>query len=904
MRSIRFRLVTKLFLFCFISLSLIVGLIGYESLRYVQENAVNRYADLMQRNVSMSRDAVDFSLKSIETSAVQLANNTLIKQKITDYAACKHKEQCQALKSNIVNDLDTMTLQNQFFNQITLVSQFNNENQIQSFIDSLNISEVVTDPSVDSTLNDLILSFFTSSSKLDTLHYSPVTLDYIKKMQFSDVKEIWLDSKISPFFSGWDDSIIQKDAHNHVLMQGYVSPSITYVTKMDVNGSKLIEVFETSTHMFKKLFNNDKSSSNEYFIVNSNNQFMYHANDALIGSLASNLIPTDLAGHSGSRMFIGPNQTDQLLSFAKSEIIPGWKVVSIVPVSTIAKVDQNLVLLVITGIMLFVAMVSALIAWFAQRTIAKPLSILSNTIASIEHGATSIERVHINSSDEIGSLGRTMNFVADLLDRLHEQSEIAEAKGYQVQYLLDNSGHGILTFGSNLSIHNEFSFEMEFIYLQTGFIGLDFVDITFPNDRAFLHSIFEEVFGARERRQQDTFLSLLPSEAKLNDRMYHLEYKMILKFNQQACMVIYTDITEKRYLESKLEQESRAMKMIVKAVQNRNDVLNTIQAYKRFSMIEVLMWTDEEKNVIEAHDHLMRQVHTFKGSFAQFHFISIGSFLHEVEGNLAQLAESSYNHWDLNYLLNPQQLIQALVNDEMILKNALGNDFFEMTAASMIENVKIEELRYRVLASTIPEKRELISTLFEEIHYKPIRELLHSYPLFVAELATGLDKFINPLVIEGGHKLVDPKRISQFTNSLVHVFRNILDHGIETIDERLQLGKDEFGNISCSITESEKGINIEISDDGRGIDRNRIVQKAIQKGFCTPEEADVMAIEQVIEFIFADDFSTKDEVSELSGRGIGMAAVKEEVEKIGGTLRVESNINKGTIFLFWIPVLT
>jgi two-component system chemotaxis sensor kinase CheA len=115
-------------------------------------------------------------------------------------------------------------------------------------------------------------------------------------------------------------------------------------------------------------------------------------------------------------------------------------------------------------------------------------------------------------------------------------------------------------------------------------------------------------------------------------------------------------------------------------------------------------------------------------------------------------------------------------------------------------------------------------------------------------------------------------------------------------------GKDECGTISCVVNEEPDGfVSIIIADDGAGINIQRVSQKAIENGLHTQEELDTMSDEEICMLIFSDNFSTKSEVSELSGRGIGLSAVKSELERIGGYMKISTKSGVGATFAFYMP---
>jgi len=149
---------------------------------------------------------------------------------------------------------------------------------------------------------------------------------------------------------------------------------------------------------------------------------------------------------------------------------------------------------------------------------------------------------------------------------------------------------------------------------------------------------------------------------------------------------------------------------------------------------------------------------------------------------------------------------------------------------------------------------------------------------------------------------VDPRILGPFCKSLVHVFRNCIDHGIEDADSRLAAGKHESGRIHCRIERSGARLHLSISDDGRGIDPEQIRVKAVERGLITAETATRLSEAEVLRLIFTDRLSTREQVTEVSGRGIGLGACLRELEHVGGTVEVVSTPGAGSAFCFSLPL--
>ncbi|MDX2264386.1 MAG: hybrid sensor histidine kinase/response regulator [Hyphomicrobiales bacterium] len=184
---------------------------------------------------------------------------------------------------------------------------------------------------------------------------------------------------------------------------------------------------------------------------------------------------------------------------------------------------------------------------------------------------------------------------------------------------------------------------------------------------------------------------------------------------------------------------------------------------------------------------------------------------------------------------------------------------------------------------------------------QPVGRLFTSMPRLVRELSSELSKKIN-LVTEGADTELDRQLIEVIRDPLTHLIRNCADHGVETPEARRAAGKPEAGTIRVSATHEAGQISIEVSDDGRGLDADRIRAKAVKNGLCTEKEAAEMPEEQIYRFIFAPGFSTAALVTNVSGRGVGMDVVRTNLESIGGSIALSSTPGKGTRFSLKIPL--
>lgn len=188
-----------------------------------------------------------------------------------------------------------------------------------------------------------------------------------------------------------------------------------------------------------------------------------------------------------------------------------------------------------------------------------------------------------------------------------------------------------------------------------------------------------------------------------------------------------------------------------------------------------------------------------------------------------------------------------------------------------------------------------------KIRMVPIAFVFNRFPRLVRDLAKDLGKKIN-FIIQGEETELDRTVVDEIGDPLIHLLRNSIDHGIEGPHERISKGKPETGLLRLSARHEGNGVVIEIEDDGRGLDKEAIIRKAIEKGLLNSSESSKLNDEEIYNFIFLPGFSTKIKSTELSGRGVGMDVVKNTIENLKGTISLETKKDKGTKISIRLPL--
>ncbi len=211
----------------------------------------------------------------------------------------------------------------------------------------------------------------------------------------------------------------------------------------------------------------------------------------------------------------------------------------------------------------------------------------------------------------------------------------------------------------------------------------------------------------------------------------------------------------------------------------------------------------------------------------------------------------------------------------------------------------IEELNEAIagMSRSVSDLQEVVMKL----RMQPVKRIFSKFPRIVRDLAKKVGKKIN-LLLEGEDTEIDRSILNQLEDPLIHLVRNSIDHGIEPPEERVAKGKPEAGTIILSALQEGDRIVVSIEDDGRGIDPEKVKKKAIERGLITPEQAEQMSDKEAYELIFLPGFSTVDEVSDLSGRGVGMDVVANVIHSLRGVIEIESELDVGTKITMKLPL--
>ncbi|GAB6462288.1 MULTISPECIES: chemotaxis protein CheA [Bacillus cereus group] len=231
-----------------------------------------------------------------------------------------------------------------------------------------------------------------------------------------------------------------------------------------------------------------------------------------------------------------------------------------------------------------------------------------------------------------------------------------------------------------------------------------------------------------------------------------------------------------------------------------------------------------------------------------------------------------------------------------------------MFEESVIERGRIDELAQAIQNKELIEHLNRLGDISKDIQnvllnmrMVPIETVFNRFPRMVRMLAKDLGKKID-LQITGEDTEVDKIVIDEIGDPLVHLIRNAIDHGVETVEQRRDAGKNETGTIKLEAFHSGNHVVIQITDDGNGIHKGKVLEKAIKNGVVTESEANKLTDREIFDLIFQPGFSTAEVVSDLSGRGVGLDVVKHTIHSLGGHLIIDSEEGKGSTFRIELPL--
>lgn len=492
--------------------------------------------------------------------------------------------------------------------------------------------------------------------------------------------------------------------------------------------------------------------------------------------------------------------------------------------------------------------------------------------------------------------------------RVAERTAELQVKNDDIQSMLSNMRQGLFTIDSDGTVHPEYSLHLECIFERKKLAGLPAFELLFTDAQMGSNELNQVKEGMFAIIGEDEMNFEFNSHVLVNEyatRVNGALKNLSLDWNPivdrdgivKKLMVSVRDVTLLKQMEREAASKKRELDII-------SQLLNLPSAkYRKFieSSQEFLQknsalisGTDTKKpEVISA---LFRNMHTVKGNCRTFGFTHFSDVVHEVESRYSELSKNDEQAWNQQVLLEDIERINAVMQEyEHVYFKVLGRSntasqrsnkgFWLNEDAIERFNRNIDQVMRDIPAlserNPLAEMRAILQKGMSLGIEEAIKDVLASLP----SIAEQLDKKEPVIDIRDCDVRIRKEYQDTMSNVFSHILRNSLDHGIETADERIEAGKPEKGTIIIAAQITEDAVSLGIEDDGRGLNIKRLYEIGTSLKRWLPGEK--VKVNDLCEMIFHSGISTKDTVSDISGRGVGMDAVREFIRELGGDVTAE-----------------
>jgi two-component system chemotaxis sensor kinase CheA len=403
----------------------------------------------------------------------------------------------------------------------------------------------------------------------------------------------------------------------------------------------------------------------------------------------------------------------------------------------------------------------------------------------------------------------------------------------------------------------------------------------------------------------DDIVRLAPvSQLEINDRTIKIDYFPLLNDENSlvSVVVVANDISDEIQVRKELEREKHFAFMIMKIIKYREQFIHFIEECDR--QINSLV-VGFPQDFFDNRESLQRALHSLRGGSATFSAIELEVELVKLEDYLKGGGELRNFGIEKITIINRQVQRLCDVYHDFVKKL---EEYFKQPILGETRMVEVDFAKLLEWYERLGQAggaREVRDEMKNEYIYEPLDKLFGHYALELERLGRSLStKQFASLVLIGGETRVMADELGSLGLVLIHAIRNAADHGIESADERVKNGKPKVGKIKMQFERFSQGtslwLKISIEDDGRGISPQKVRDKAIGLGL--GQKLVNLTDHEVLDCLFLDAFSTLEKETSISGSGVGLSAVRQEVERLGGKVRIDSKLGRGTTLTLEIPI--
>jgi len=571
---------------------------------------------------------------------------------------------------------------------------------------------------------------------------------------------------------------------------------------------------------------------------------------------------------------------------------PNWLLVVRYPKSLISsealRAAQFVLLL---GVFSLLAELAVL--FFVMRSkIAAPLKLLMEGTENLAAGKLDA-KIDLASTDEFGQLASSFNHMtraisdrdarlaehaANLERRVEQRTAELDERNRAMRLVLDTVREGLVVVHINGAMSGERSATMD-RWFGPADPATPFVEYVGRHDPAFAAWFTLGLEGLRDNYLPvELCMDQFPARLHLGGLTLDATYEPVLVSGAvERLLVVFSDITAELERERAQAEQADMLRVLERIETDRRGFLLFLQEQDRLVQ-------DLTENPLGEPAVTARLIHTLKGNTSLFGVATIARLCHDIEERMK--AGSPFDRTERELLASSWQATTARI------RKILGN-----RGDTTVEVSRQEYSRTLSLMRELKAPPEVIHSV-EEWDLDPVHARLERLGENAASLAARLGKPGLEIECHGGALRLESERWSSLWSACVHLVRNAVDHGIEAPEDRVARGKRVGGRLLLQATVESDELVLAFEDDGGGIDWSKLEQKASARGLQFANDADRVGI------LFADGVSSRDEASEVSGRGIGMGAVREEVRARGGSIRVNSAPGRGTRIELRCPMHT
>jgi signal transduction histidine kinase len=467
----------------------------------------------------------------------------------------------------------------------------------------------------------------------------------------------------------------------------------------------------------------------------------------------------------------------------------------------------------------------------------------------------------------------------DLSQQLEKQ---VEERTKTIAVIINNVQSGFFLIDAGMRILPGFTRSCNSLLGLEICVGKSFFDIFAFSERdrdgfeAGIGQIFDDVLP------EAVALGNLSSRIQRKERIYEVIGSVVRDQDEKVSAMLFSvsDITEL----VRIEQENSKNRMLLR-------ILDYKEAFRHFIEDVYDRCLRLREQIQESSQNLARQsLHTIKGNSTLFELKEISALVHEIEEH------DPITAFDIQQI---DRKFEEFLNGNF---KVIGLKFEDASQEALtLHRAEVFELKQKLIqAANLSDIDAVFNSWYAKISSMPVNLLLGPIERSIHIMAEKIGKKVKFSLI-GGETKVDPSRYGKLVHSLIHLIRNALDHGIE--DAALRAGKDPYGEIKMSFQETEQALVVEVEDDGAGINTQKLMQSALVSGRVMSEEMRDYDTNQILSLIFQPGLSHIDraDVTQISGRGIGMTAVKQAVEALGGSIYIHTTPGVGTKFRIEVP---